>query len=637
MSWPRRVAIAIAGLTGLAIVAGAVLAAQSPRAGDIAWLAVAAGMGLPSTVLGMWVARRRPANVVGVLLTAAGLVPCVLADSDVLTAVDQRRPGVVPGADVLKALGVGAWMWWYVPIALLALVFPTGQLLRPRGRMVAVGLPAVAVAFCALLATGPNDESNPGIVLLPVLLGLLVATAVSVVRRHRRAHGVARAQLTWFALAGMFLPLTLLLCWTSYLLLGKADLVLVGLILVYLAIPAATAIAMLRHDLYDVDRALAVAVAYTIATAVLLAVFTAVSFGTGLVLGRNSVAVAAATTAVCALVLAPLRVRLQRRVDRRLYPARQAALSALDDLRARIHSGHSEPERLESVLAKALRDPSLKVGYRLPGGDDLVDASGELMSTVDEETPILVGGVEIGVLQWSGGSRELRRELAQASALLAELVRLRLELREALHEVGASRTRLQQIGYQERRRLERDLHDGAQQRLVSLGMALRLAQRHLSDGTVDVNGLLDQSVAELGTAVAELRQLAHGLRPSSLDDGLGPALAALTSTMPVPVELEVRAPTLPDDVSTTAYYVASEAVANAAKHAQAGRIGLRVALEEGQLLVEVADDGVGGAAPRAGSGLAGLADRVAAAGGSLRVHSPSGAGTIVEAVLPCAS
>jgi signal transduction histidine kinase len=324
-------------------------------------------------------------------------------------------------------------------------------------------------------------------------------------------------------------------------------------------------------------------------------------------------------------------------VDRRLYPARQAALSALDELRAQIHSGQSEPERLESVLAKALRDPALKVGYRLPGGGELVDASGAPMSTVDGETPILVGGVEIGVLQWSGGSRELRRELAQASALLAELVRLRLELREALHEVAASRTRLQQIGYEERRRLERDLHDGAQQRLVSLGMALRLAQRHLSDGTVDVNGLLDQSVAELGTAVAELRQLAHGLRPGSLDDGLGPALAALTSTMPVPVELEVRAPTLPDDVSTTAYYVASEAVANAAKHAKAGRIGLRVALEEGQLLVEVADDGVGGAAPRAGSGLAGLADRVAAAGGSLRVHSPCGAGTVVEAVLPCAS
>jgi signal transduction histidine kinase len=152
-----------------------------------------------------------------------------------------------------------------------------------------------------------------------------------------------------------------------------------------------------------------------------------------------------------------------------------------------------------------------------------------------------------------------------------------------------------------------------------------------------MNGLLDQGVAELGTAVAELRQLAHGLRPSSLDDGLGPALAALTSTMPVRVELDVRAGSLPDDVSTTAYYVASEAIANASKHAGAATIGLRVAREGGGLRVEVADDGIGGAVPRTGSGLAGLADRVAAAGGVLRVHSPVGSGTVVEAVLPCAS
>jgi signal transduction histidine kinase len=245
--------------------------------------------------------------------------------------------------------------------------------------------------------------------------------------------------------------------------------------------------------------------------------------------------------------------------------------------------------------------------------------------------------VEIGALIWERGSKELLRELAAAAALIVEVVRLRIEVATALKEVAASRGRLQHIGYQERKRLERDLHDGAQQRLVSLGMSLRLAQRHLDDGTVDVNGLLDQSVAELGTAVAELRQLAHGLRPSSLDDGLGPALAALTSSMPVPVDLDVHAPTLPDDVSTTAYYVASEAVANAAKYAQAERIGLRVALEQDRLHVKVADDGVGGATPRNGSGLAGLADRVAAAGGQLRVHSPVGLGTIIEAVLPCAS
>lgn len=628
MSWRRWLAVAIAVCTGLAIALGCVVLVIRPGDGGVvAWFVITVAMGLPSTVLGLVVARRRPGNVVGVLLTAVGLAPCLIGTADTISAVHG------PGAELWNRFGEGAWTLFYLPVALLALFFPDGALPGRRWRVVAIGLPVVVLAFDALLAGGLEI---PAIGLLPVFLGLLVATAVSMVRRYRSAGDVRRAQLKWFALAGMFLPATLLLCWTSYLLIRNADLVVIGLVATYAAVPAATAIAMLRHDLYDVDRVLSGAVAYTLASAALLAVFTAVSIASGVVLGRDSVAVAAGTTAVCAVALAPLRIRLQRKVDRRLYPVRRAALAALDTLRKEIHSGQSEPERLEEVLRGALRDPSVRVGYRLPGGAELVDASGDPVGSAGG-APVILGGVEIGVLIGERISRELLRELASASALLVEVVRLRVELGSALRDAEASRARLQHIGYQERRRLERDLHDGAQQRLVSLGMALRLAQRHLDDGTVDVDGLLDQGVAELGTAVAELRQLAHGLRPSSLDDGLGPALAALTSGMPMPVELDVRAGALPDDVSTTAYYVASEAIANATKHAGAERIGLRVAQVNGGLRVEVADDGVGGASPSPGSGLAGLADRVAAAGGTLRVHSPAGAGTVVEAVLPCAS
>jgi signal transduction histidine kinase len=622
MSWPRVLAVAIAVLTAAVVALGCVLSVLWPDRNDAIWFASTVVVGLPSTVLGLMVAKRRPDNVVGALLTFIGLVPVLMG---VLDAIEGRWP--------VARYTEGAWMLWYLPVALLALLFPDGRVLTPRWRVAAVALPATAVAFDLVLAAGGEFLALP---FLPVYLGLLVAAAVSLVRRHRVADDAQKAQVKWFALAGMLLPATLLLCWTSYLLLRGPDLVVIGLVLTYLAVPAATAIAMLRHDLYDVDRALSGAVAYTMATAALLTVFTAVSFASGLVIGQDSVAVAAATTAVCAIALAPLRTRLQRRVDRRLYPARQAALAALATLRADIHSGQSQPEELEAVLRAALKDPALRIGYRLPGGTDLIDTEGNPVEP-GRSAPVLVGGVEIGSVIWERGSKELLRELAAAVALIAELVRLRIEVAAALREVAASRGRLQHIGYQERKRLERDLHDGAQQRLVSLGMALRLAQRHLDDGTVDVDGLLDQSVAELGTAVAELRQLAHGLRPSSLDDGLGPALAALTSTMPVPVDLEVRAPTLPDDVSTTAYYVASEAVANAAKYASAERIRLSVAIEDNRLRVVVADNGIGGAAARTGSGLAGLADRVAAAGGQLRVHSPAGIGTLVEAVLPCAS
>jgi signal transduction histidine kinase len=256
--------------------------------------------------------------------------------------------------------------------------------------------------------------------------------------------------------------------------------------------------------------------------------------------------------------------------------------------------------------------------------------------------PVRVGGHEIGGLV--GGtvaSPELLGELADASALLVEIVRLRIELRQALGEVESSRARLLHAGYQERRRLERDLHDGAQQRLVSLGMALRLAQRHLDDPTLDVDGLLDASVAELATAVAELRQIAHGLRPSSLDDGLGPALSSLASKVPIPVTVDlsgdVAAGRIPDDVATTAFFVASEAMANAVKHASPGTIWLRVSRADGRLLVQVRDDGRGGADVRPGAGLAGIADRVAAVGGALSLSSPLGGGTIVEAMLPCGS
>jgi signal transduction histidine kinase len=170
-------------------------------------------------------------------------------------------------------------------------------------------------------------------------------------------------------------------------------------------------------------------------------------------------------------------------------------------------------------------------------------------------------------------------------------------------------------------------------------MAVRVGQRHLTDGRTDVNGLLDQAVAEIGTAVAELRQIAHGLRPSSLDDGLVNALTMMAGRVPAPITLDLHPDLhcdgLPDVVATTAYYVASEAVVNAIRHASASSIGLRLARDADALTVQVRDDGPGGATLRPGAGLAGLADRVAAAGGGLRLTSPPGSGTLVEAVLPC--
>ena len=166
-------------------------------------------------------------------------------------------------------------------------------------------------------------------------------------------------------------------------------------------------------------------------------------------------------------------------------------------------------------------------GCRAPAG--LVDADGGRSSPA-ARCRCELGGRQIGVLRGDVAARNCCAEVAAAAARCwSRWCGCAASSARALREVESSRARLLQAGYEERRRLERDLHDGAQQRLVSLGMALRLAQRHLDDGTVDVNGLLDQGVAELGTAVAELRQIAHGLRPSSLDDGLDPALRRLAT------------------------------------------------------------------------------------------------------------
>jgi signal transduction histidine kinase len=152
-----------------------------------------------------------------------------------------------------------------------------------------------------------------------------------------------------------------------------------------------------------------------------------------------------------------------------------------------------------------------------------------------------------------------------------------------------------------------------------------------------VTGVLDQAVAELATTVSELRQLAHGIRPSCLDDGLLAALSSLVSSTPIPISLRVEADQLGPDLETTAYYVAAEAITNAVKHADAQHIALEVSETGGQLHVRVSDDGSGMAAAREGSGLAGLADRVGAQGGHLAISSRRGAGTVIEAVMPCAS
>ncbi|MBD0348573.1 MAG: hypothetical protein ICV59_05420 [Thermoleophilia bacterium] len=217
-----------------------------------------------------------------------------------------------------------------------------------------------------------------------------------------------------------------------------------------------------------------------------------------------------------------------------------------------------------------------------------------------------------------------------------ELEQLYRQLAERLEELRASRARIVEAGDQERRRLERNLHDGAQQRLVSLSLSLRLAQSKLASDPQAADELLAGAGAELALALEELRELARGIHPAVLTErGLGPALESLAARAPLPVELEALPDgRLPTPVEAAAFYVVSEALANVAKYADASSVSVRVGRDDGYAVVEVEDDGIGGADPGRGSGLRGLADRVEALDGRLAVDSPTGAGTRIKAEIP---
>jgi PAS domain S-box-containing protein len=227
-------------------------------------------------------------------------------------------------------------------------------------------------------------------------------------------------------------------------------------------------------------------------------------------------------------------------------------------------------------------------------------------------------------------------DITQRKEQEAEVHRLNAELHTRLEELAASRARIVTAGDVERRRLERNLHDGAQQRIVALSLSLRVALAKLDKDPAAARALLANAGDELSLALDELRELARGLHPAVLSDrGLRAAVEALAGRAPVVVELaEMPEERLPAPVEAAAYYLIAEALTNVAKYAEATAVRVRVVAGDGWVTVEVTDDGIGGADPAGGSGLRGLADRVEALGGSLEVHSPTGDGTAVRATIP---
>jgi signal transduction histidine kinase len=279
--------------------------------------------------------------------------------------------------------------------------------------------------------------------------------------------------------------------------------------------------------------------------------------------------------------------------------------------------------------------------------DDYSGVRGELVKLLRAQgiesavgAPIIVAGKTWGAIVVSRGRpRAFAQGTEHRLADFAELVTAALANVDAREQLAASRARIVQAGYEERRRLGRDLHDGAQQELVGAVISLKLAQRRLARAPDEAGELLEEALEHMETGIRELRELAAGIHPSVLTDrGLGAALEALARRSPMPVELmDVPPQRLPVPVEMSAYFVVAEALTNAAKHARCSHVQVGVRVEEGGVTVEVRDDGVGGADPSAGSGLRGLADRVSALGGMLEIESPPGEGTAVTARLALGS
>jgi signal transduction histidine kinase len=301
---------------------------------------------------------------------------------------------------------------------------------------------------------------------------------------------------------------------------------------------------------------------------------------------------------------------------------------------------------LRDLLARALGDPSLELALALPGGG-YVDSHGRAVTLPSRGsgravTVIAADGKPLAALVHDPALDEEDSGLVAAAGSAAQLAleneRLQAEVRASLEEVRASRARIQDAADAERRRLERDIHDGAQQRLVALALGLRLARDRasaLGDGGLVTN--LDDALGQLNQALKEIRELAQGVHPAVLTRaGIAPAIRSLAELSAVPVEI-IDAPVerYPEPTEAAVYFIVSEALTNAAKHAGASRVEVSVRRHGASLQVEIRDDGSGGANPSRGSGLVGMADRVAVLGGRLEVSSQPGSGTVVHADIPC--
>jgi signal transduction histidine kinase len=575
--WTAGVALCAASL------AGAIRNGALPT--DQAWVHYA--LAQTGITIGVVVWQLRPDSRIGVLMTAGGVA-----------AVGSELNAVLPASAIAVTVGLATIA---LPIPLTAhvvLSYPTGRLYSALDRSFVAVVYAVAVLYglTRVVFEDPRAAHDPDV--------WECATCAVPVTHVAWADVTGLAQLYQGVLAVLLVAFVALLARKIVRAAPGPRRVFVPLVAVMFLVAARGAV-----------------------QAVLLASGSSTSFWTSPAMFWSE------TLVVLAMMVALAAGMVWART------ARAAAADLVVELE------RTPPGSVREVLARTLGDPSLELALWLPERRSYVDGAGRPLAlpapgsgravTVlgDSDAPVAALIHDPVLLE--------RRALLQAAGAAARFAleneRLQAQLRAQLAELRASRTRIVQAGDEERRRLERDLHDGAQQRLLALGLALQLARAQLGPRANGATELLGEADAELRAALDELRELARGIHPAVLtEQGLDAALRTLAERSPVPVTIvEIPDERLPAPAEAAAYFLVCEALANVAKHAHASRVRVSVRLDE-RALLDIEDDGVGGADPAHGSGLRGLADRVHALDGELAIDSPPGRGTHLHAEFPCA-
>lgn len=614
---------------------------------------------LAPAAVGTRLALLRRENPAGWLFLALALALCLgglLQDYAAWGAI--HHPGSLPLARWAAVYADGSFLIWIVLLGLIVLITPTGSAPSPRWRIVGRvsvvggGLYYLAIPFrstpldSAPFAgmTGPYADSAVTPFATPIaFVGLLLAhlallaAVVSFVLRTVRATGEERRQLRWLLIPAIPFPFLVVGAWFAAHSNNNTLLMVFGL--GYLVIiPVCAGLAIEKQRLYDIDRLVSRTVAYTLLSALIVLSYVAIVVSVGIVGGRaaaESIPAAVVATLVAVAAGGIARRRLQDVVDRRFN---RRAFTALANVRDFIDEP-DEGRTIEDVLRQAAGDPGLRVAYWVESAGSWVTGAGEPASAPGEAAffvPVREGGAGAAITFDSQACEPgLLSNLAAAARPELENARLRAAIQLQLVEVRESRARIVSAQLEERKRIERDLHDGSQQRLLALALNLRATE--VSGDADSALRALPGAINELQTTVRELRDLANGLYPSALEGGgLAAALQQLAARAPIPIRLAVTEQRLPLPVESSAWFIACEAVTNVVKHARATAVSLAAALEGGSLVLSIDDDGVGGADSH-GHGLRGIADRAEAAGGRLTISDRPTGGTSIRAVLPCES